>query len=410
MVRFNFSKYWPIVLAIAGAIIATAVIAGVASTSLNSSTKSEPSINETRPQNATPTRQPGFSLYEANNISVPVDHFHNNTIYEPHSDGRFPLRYWFNARHYREGGPVIILLAGESDGEKLLSKLEYGLVAMLAESTGGIVVILEHRYYGQSFPVPDLSAENMRFLSTEQTLADMDYFARRVQFPGLEHLNLTAPATPYILYGGSYPGALAAFARKIYPETFWGAIASSAVTEAIVDYWEYFEAARLFAPGNCAEMTQKLTHVIDTILKGNDRNTAMRLKGAFRLRELEDDAFAAAVSLGIKGLQDTHWDSRRDGSVFGQYCASVSSNSVLFASTRHLSSEVGELLSAGGYRKEADQLTNPMLNYVGFVRKYVETQCENDAFPDCFLSPSWIDNVDLEQDESRSYVYQCCTE
>lgn len=91
-------------------------------------------------------------------------------------------------------------------------------------------MILEHRYYGESWPVSNLSTDSFRFLDTAQALADVAHFARTVQFPGLEHVNLSAPHTAWISYGGSYAGAQSAFLRKVYPELFWGAIASSAVT------------------------------------------------------------------------------------------------------------------------------------------------------------------------------------
>lgn len=55
-------------------------------------------------------------LYPAYNLSVPVDHFHNESKYAPHSDETFPLRYWFDASYYKKGGPVIILSGGETDG------------------------------------------------------------------------------------------------------------------------------------------------------------------------------------------------------------------------------------------------------------------------------------------------------
>lgn len=77
----------------------------------------------------------------------------------------------------------------------------------MAEATNGIGVVLEHRYYGKSFPTPDLSTENLRFLTTDQALADTAYFAEHVVFEGLEDYELTAPNVPYIAYGGSYAGA-----------------------------------------------------------------------------------------------------------------------------------------------------------------------------------------------------------
>lgn len=351
---------------------------------------------------------------KAINISVPIDHFHNDTLYEPHSDDSFPLRYWFDATYYRKGGPVIILAAGETSGEDRLEYLDHGILHMLAKATGGVGVVLEHRYYGTSFPVPDLSAKNMRFLSTEQALADTDYFARNIEFPGLEHLNLTAPNTPYLIYGGSYAGAFAAFARKVYPETFWGAIASSAVTEAIVDYWEYYEAARWYAPGDCATITQKLTHIIDNVLLGDDGDASKRLKNLFGLGALEDDDFANAITRGISGLQNTVWDPALDSAEFGTYCASLNSNEILFASTRHKLPAVRELISAGGYKKESQDLENRMLNYAGYVRAYVRddlrTSCKNKSVVECYSSRGQNDRIDLDQGMERSWGYQTCTQ
>jgi len=162
------------------------------------------------------------TLYPAHNISVPVDHFHNESMYEPHSDATFPLRYWFDATYYKDGGPVIVLQGGETSGAGRLPYLQKGIVYQLAKATGGIGVILEHRYYGKSFPTPDLSTANLRFLTTEQALADEAYFAQNIVFPGLESKNLTAPSTAYIGYGGSYAGAFNAFLRIQYPHVFWG--------------------------------------------------------------------------------------------------------------------------------------------------------------------------------------------
>ena len=162
------------------------------------------------------------TLYSAHNLSVPIDHFHNESMYEPHVDGTFPLRYWFDTTYYKDGGPVIVLQGGETSGEGRLPFLQKGIVYQLAKATGGIGVILEHRYYGKSFPTPDLSTENLRFLTTEQALADQAYFAQHIVFPGLEDKDLTAPNTAYIGYGGSYAGAFVAFLRTQYPEVFWG--------------------------------------------------------------------------------------------------------------------------------------------------------------------------------------------
>jgi hypothetical protein len=85
-------------------------------------------------------------LYPAYNLSVPVDFFHNDTRYEPHSNDTFNLRYWFDTSNYKPGGPVFVLLAGETSGEGRLPFLQKGIVAQVTAATGGVGVILEHRY------------------------------------------------------------------------------------------------------------------------------------------------------------------------------------------------------------------------------------------------------------------------
>jgi len=78
-------------------------------------------------------------------FTQPIDH-HNPTL------GTFSQRYWVNARHYHpgSGGPVIVLDGGETSGEDRLPFLDTGIVEILANATGGVGVVLEHRYYGLS--------------------------------------------------------------------------------------------------------------------------------------------------------------------------------------------------------------------------------------------------------------------
>lgn len=175
------------------------------------------------------------SLYPEHNISVPIDYFHNDTSNEPHSNGTFDLRYWFDASYFKDGGPVIVLQSGETDGTGRLPFLQKGLLHQLAQATNGIGVVLEHRYYGTSFPTPDLSTANLRFLTTEQALADMAYFAQHVVFEGLEDKNLTAPETAYFGYGGSYAGAFVAFLRLVYPDIYYG---TAALINVRIWYWD----------------------------------------------------------------------------------------------------------------------------------------------------------------------------
>ncbi|GFP60578.1 hypothetical protein ACSS6W_005986 [Trichoderma asperelloides] len=351
---------------------------------------------------------------KAYNFSVPIDHFHNESRYNPHSDDSFPLRYWLDISNYRPGGPVIILHSGEFDSDGRLPYLQHGIVPILTKATGGVGLVMEHRYYGTSFPVPDLTTENLRFLSTEQALADTAYFAKNIVFPGLEHLDLTAPGTPWIIYGGSYAGAFAAFARKLYPDVFWGGISSSGVTAAVEDLWQYFEAARQYAPGDCGPTTQKLTHVVDSVLFSGDRTKVRKFKEMFGLGDLEDDEFASTITRGLNGLQSTNWDPEEDVTSLGIYCAVVSSDVQLFSSTLHLIPTVQKLVQEAGFASESDALSNRMLNYIGYIKDYVKktlkSACKHKSAVECFSARHTPNDVRLEAGWLRSWAYQVCTQ
>lgn len=372
--------------------------------------------SQTRSKNVLHARDVDPStLYPAHNLSVPIDHFHNDSSYEPHSDGFFNLRYWFDATYYQPGGPVIVLQSGETSGEGRLGFLQKGIVAQLSQATGGLGVILEHRYYGTSWPVPDLSTENMRFLTTQQAVADMSYFAQHVVYEGLEHLDLTSKKNAYIAYGGSYAGAFVAILRKLYPDVYWGAISSSGVTEAIYDYWRYFDAARIYAPHDCVTATQKLTNVIDNILIGkNGTDYPRRLKSAFGLGNVtRSDDFANSLTGGIYGLQSTNWDPAENSTDFGLYCNNVSSSEALYPELGNLGAEVRDLIEAAGYADQVDALTNPMLNYIGYINSSVVAGCqEKNVSQDACLTnynSTFYQQDDISQDW-RSWPYQYCTQ
>jgi hypothetical protein len=84
-----------------------------------------------------------FGEFEERWFEQPVDHFSNDSA-------TFLQRYWINTRHYNatKGGPVFVLDGGETSGKNRLPFLDTGIVDSLPKATGGIGVVLEHRYYG----------------------------------------------------------------------------------------------------------------------------------------------------------------------------------------------------------------------------------------------------------------------
>ncbi|KAH7032739.1 peptidase S28 [Microdochium trichocladiopsis] len=345
-------------------------------------------------------------------LQTPVDHFHNESKYEPHSNETFGLRYWFDAQYYKPGGPVIVLAGGETSGAGRLPFLEKGIVYELTKATGGLGVILEHRYYGTSYPTEDFSTENLRFLTTEQSLADTAFFAKNVKFEGLEDVDLNPKTTPWIAYGGSYAGSYVAFLRMVYPDVYYGAISSSGVPEAIWDYWQYFEAARIYAPGECSITTQKLQNAVDNILiKQKGTKYPAQLKQAFGYSGTANDLnFAGVLSTGIYGLQSYNWDPEESDNSFFDYCETISSDEVIFNNTEAKRDVVKELLTVGGYGEEVGVLTNRTLNWIGWLYRTVGFACEGDD-ESCFgvASASTLAAVDHSQ-TWRLWQYQVCTE
>lgn len=62
---------------------------------------------------------------------------------------------------------------------------------------GALLVSVEHRFYGKSNPKPNLSTENLRFLTTEQALAD---FAAVRQYIAQKYK--VSPTAKFIAFGG----------------------------------------------------------------------------------------------------------------------------------------------------------------------------------------------------------------
>ncbi|XP_012494011.1 PREDICTED: thymus-specific serine protease [Propithecus coquereli] len=150
------------------------------------------------------------------------------------SDRRsFLQRYWVNDQHWADqDGPVFLHLGGE--GSLGPGSVMRGHPAALAPAWGALVLSLEHRFYGLSVPAGGLDMAQLRFLSSRYALADV--VSARV---ALSRLFNVSSSSPWICFGGSYAGSLAAWARLKFPHLIFASIASSAPVLAVLDFSEY---------------------------------------------------------------------------------------------------------------------------------------------------------------------------
>lgn len=83
-----------------------------------------------------------------------------------------------------------------------------------------------------------MSTANLKFLSSEQALADVAAFIKAMN----TKFNLSG--AKWLTFGGSYSGALAAWSRMLYPDVIYGAVGSSGPVQAVVDFTGYLEVVK----------------------------------------------------------------------------------------------------------------------------------------------------------------------
>lgn len=99
------------------------------------------------------------------------------------------------------------------------------------------MLIIEHRYYGYSQPFGNWDLENLWYHTTENALADIAFFLSSINDDLV--FRYGGKKRKIFVMGGSYPGAMAAWMRYKYPHIVDGALASSAVVNAVDDMWAY---------------------------------------------------------------------------------------------------------------------------------------------------------------------------
>ncbi|ETP06063.1 hypothetical protein F441_17449 [Phytophthora nicotianae CJ01A1] len=131
----------------------------------------------------------------------------------------YQQRYFVCDNHFQPGGVMFFYVGNEADVELYLNHT--GLMWENADEFGAMLVFAEHRYFGKSVPFGKDVTKHMKYLSTEQALAD---YAVLITYLKTEwKLDI-----PVIGFGGSYGGMLGSWFRMKYPHIIDGVIAGSA--------------------------------------------------------------------------------------------------------------------------------------------------------------------------------------
>lgn len=208
--------------------------------------------------------------------------------YDYKSTAVWKQRYWAIEDFFNPNvGPVFLFICGEYTCQGVPPARQW--VVTMAQRLQGLILVLEHRFYGASLPfgVNSYTLENMRLLNSEQALKDLAYFTQQITATKAHKV----ANNPWISIGGSYPGALSAWYRYKYPHLTIGAIASSAVINALADFKEFDEQMFLSANKSgdfCYKAINDSSSRVEAILK-TDQGAAFKAQfpGADKLKDNE---------------------------------------------------------------------------------------------------------------------------
>jgi thymus-specific serine protease len=282
----------------------------------------------------------------------------------------------------------VVLYVG---AETVLDKdiVEYGSYVQVAKLLGGIVVAAEHRFYGYSVPNGEnpLSLENLRFLSSEQSLNDLADLIKVIQ----ARYSLNNEDNPVISFGCSYGANLAAWSRIKYPHLIQAAVSSSGPVEASVKLAAASMIPRVFSDPKyggspeCLNGISKSFEQIMVLLDSGDREGELqRVFSSCHPITLEEDkrAFIMSLAGGLLELMQYH------GQFIGIFtmCIPMVNRTDLPEWKRlavAFSSGEDENCSEYSYSKELESL-KVELNTLRIMRQWMYQSCtEFGYFEDC---------------------------
>jgi len=276
------------------------------------------------------------------------------------------------------------------------------LQSRINQQLGDILTFID----GNSTPEPinvNTPPEAFQFLTTEQSLADVDRFAKQFSRKNINY-TLTPDKTPWVFVGGSYPGMRAAFMRNKYPDTIYASYASSAPVQASVDQSFYFEpdwrGMNKYGFGNCTKDIQAAVRYMDKIM-ATDQSGAAKLKQQLLGLGAEKNShatFADALTTIFAVWQSYGMEGGKVG--LRQFCDWIETDPV-----------TNQTAPADGWakRRGANFTVSRWASYPYFaanVNNYLETSCSGklNETGDCDLNRKFTDPAMI------SWTWQYCTQ
>jgi len=300
--------------------------------------------------------------------------------FDAQNPNTYEMRYLRNEVHFKSGGPIFIEVGGhwKIEPDALLSGR---FVYDLAKQNKGLLLYTEHRFYGKSRPTNSMSTENLRFLTVDQTLADLAHFINAIR----NDLQLNATGG-VILTGSGYGGTLATWFRQKYPHLVDGVWASSAPVQAVHDFYQFKEAVGTsitFVGGqHCYDHIESTFKALEELNANGEHN---RIRDLFNLcDDFNDDI----------DIQENVW------LFFGIVADALSS-----VVKNHRSGDI-EFLCNGIIANHSE----PLETFAQHVIQYIpreEGECISANFANLIEKRS---TEEWSDDNQRQYLYQSCSQ
>ncbi|KAF2214501.1 hypothetical protein CERZMDRAFT_8269, partial [Cercospora zeae-maydis SCOH1-5] len=232
--------------------------------------------------------------------------------------GTFELALYWNITYWAgPGSPIVVWLPGETKADRHLvhSRPEFSIVGVIAENLGAAVLVPEHRYYGSSSPFSQLTTSNLSYLTVENALLDVVGLAEHFTPPWTNtSVNSTAKEVPWILIGGSYSAAQAAWIANVYGGTYWAYLSLSPIVQSITSYWQYYLPEVEYGRQLCSTLLDRMINFIDDLFETGSKSQSQAIKDLFGLSAMDNESFLFQITIPV-----TFWARQDVGSASTRY-------------------------------------------------------------------------------------------
>jgi len=186
----------------------------------------------------------------------------------------------------------IVYIGGE--GTLASNTLEKGSsYVTLAKRENAALFALEHRFFGKSMPVTELTTENYKYLTISQALNDLADFIQFIKKDQRADENVT-----FLVVGGSYPGSLSSWFRLFYPHltvASWSSSAPLNIKNEFPEYDSYIAEQLNNSNEVCLERTKTIFDNANAIVKSGDAQRIKAFKALYGIPEETMDISALYI-------------------------------------------------------------------------------------------------------------------